>query len=74
MDTDRLRANRRHNAEASGEAPEAIAARQAREVPAGRFGSAEEFGQVCAFLCSMHAGYITGQNILVDGGLFPGTF
>ncbi len=74
MDTDRLRAAHRHAAEASGDAPEAVAAGQAREVPAGRFGTPEEFGQVCAFLCSVHAGYITGQNILVDGGLFPGAF
>ena len=74
MDTDRLRANRLSTAAASGEAPEVIAARQLREVPAGRFGTPQEFGQVCAFLCSTHASYITGQNILVDGGLFPGTF
>lgn len=74
MDTDRLRTNQRKAAAASGQSPETIAARQLREVPAGRFGSAEEFGQVCAFLCSVHAGYITGQNILVDGGLFPGAF
>ncbi len=74
MDTDRLRAGHRHAATTSGEAVEAIAAKQAREVPAGRFGTPEEFGQVCAFLCSAHAGYITGQNILVDGGLYPGAF
>jgi 3-oxoacyl-[acyl-carrier protein] reductase len=74
MDTDRLRANQRHAASASGEQAEAIAARQAREVPAGRFGTPEEFGEVCAFLCPVHAGYITGQNILIDGGLFPGAF
>jgi 3-oxoacyl-[acyl-carrier protein] reductase len=41
---------------------------------AGCLGTPEEFGQVCAFLCSVHAGYITGQNIMVDGGLFPGAF
>jgi 3-oxoacyl-[acyl-carrier protein] reductase len=38
------------------------------------FGTAEEFGEACAFLCSAPAGYITGQNILVDGGAYPGTF
>ncbi len=74
MDTDRLREGHRYAAAASGEAPDAVAAEQAREVPAGRFGTPEEFGQVCAFLCSAHAGYITGQNILVDGGLYPGAF
>ena len=43
-------------------------------IPAQRFGTIEEFGAVCAFLCSVHAGYITGQNILLDGGAYPGTF
>jgi 3-oxoacyl-[acyl-carrier protein] reductase len=42
-------------------------------VPAKRFGEADEFGHACAFLCSARAGYITGQNLLLDGGLFPGT-
>jgi len=42
--------------------------------PAGRLGTPEEFGAECAFLCSAHAGYITGQNWLLDGGAFPGTF
>ena len=42
--------------------------------PAGRFGTAEEFGAACAFLCSVHAGYITGQNLLMDGGQYPGTY
>ena len=41
--------------------------------PAGRFGTAEEFGEACAFLCSVHAGFITGQNLLIDGGAYPGT-
>ena len=41
-------------------------------IPAQRFGSAEEFGAICAFLCSVHAGYLTGQNVLVDGGAYPG--
>ncbi|MEG0788057.1 MAG: SDR family oxidoreductase, partial [Comamonas sp.] len=39
-----------------------------------RFGNADEFGAICAFLCSVHAGYMTGQNILPDGGLYNGTF
>jgi 3-oxoacyl-[acyl-carrier protein] reductase len=42
--------------------------------PSRRFGRPEEFGAACAFLCSAHAGYMTGQNILIDGGAFPGTF
>jgi 3-oxoacyl-[acyl-carrier protein] reductase len=42
--------------------------------PAGRFGQPEEFGEACAFLCSAQAGYITGQNLLLDGGAYPGVF
>jgi 3-oxoacyl-[acyl-carrier protein] reductase len=42
--------------------------------PTRRFGTPAEFGAACAFLCSVHAGYITGQNILLDGGAYPGTF
>jgi 3-oxoacyl-[acyl-carrier protein] reductase len=42
--------------------------------PSRRFGRPDEFGATCAFLCSAHAGYITGQNILMDGGAYPGTF
>jgi NAD(P)-dependent dehydrogenase (short-subunit alcohol dehydrogenase family) len=42
--------------------------------PAKRYGRAPELGAYCAFLCSQHAGYVTGQNILVDGGSYPGTF
>ena len=43
-------------------------------MPAGRFGTSDEFGAACAWLCSQQAGYITGQNWLVDGGAYPGTF
>ena len=46
----------------------------AAATPAGRFGHPDEFGAVCAFLCSVHAGYIVGQNVLQDGGNYPGTF
>ena len=42
--------------------------------PAGRFGQAHELGAYCAFLCSAQAGYITGQNLLIDGGSYPGTY
>jgi 3-oxoacyl-[acyl-carrier protein] reductase len=45
-----------------------------KAIPAGRFGTRDEFGRACAFLCSVHAGYITGQNWLIDGGAYPGTF
>jgi 3-oxoacyl-[acyl-carrier protein] reductase len=46
------------------------AARAIEGIPANRFGQPEEFGAICAFLCSMHTGYITGQNIVIDGGAF----
>src|SRR5690242_3488829 len=52
---------------------EAVAELEA-ETPAGRFGQPPEFGAACAFLCSVHAGYITGQNWLLDGGAYPGTY
>jgi 3-oxoacyl-[acyl-carrier protein] reductase len=48
--------------------------RRRQSIPAGRLGTAEEFGAICAFICSQHASYITGQNILADGGAYPGSF
>jgi 3-oxoacyl-[acyl-carrier protein] reductase len=72
--TDRQRAILKWNAERAGVTPDEEAERQAAAIPAGRFGTPEEFGQVCAFLCSVHAGYITGRNILVDGGVVPTAF
>ena len=74
FDTDRLRAGFRFRAEESGEDIESVRRAMAAGVPTGRFGTPEEFGAACAFLCSTHAGYIVGQNILLDGGLYPGTF
>jgi 3-oxoacyl-[acyl-carrier protein] reductase len=74
FDTARLRGGLLATAKNSG-VSEAVAEKKAREeIPAKRFGTPEEFGQACAFLCSMHAGYITGQNILLDGGAYPGAF
>jgi 3-oxoacyl-[acyl-carrier protein] reductase len=62
------------SAQAAGK-PLEDAIRAARDaVPAGRFGTPAEFGAACAFLCSIHAGYIVGQNVLIDGGAYPGTF
>lgn len=74
MDTDRLRGRARAKAERSGKSPEEVVAAAVAEIPARRLGSPQEFGQLCAFLSSTHAGYITGRNFLVDGGLFPGAF
>lgn len=72
--TDRLKVTMNKGGTLQGEALEAEIARQATTVPAGRFGTAEEFGQVCAFLCSVQASYMTGQNVLLDGGNYPGSF
>jgi 3-oxoacyl-[acyl-carrier protein] reductase len=74
FDTDRLRVTMEGAAKQSGQSIEAIAEVRRKQNPAQRFGTAEEFGAMCAFLCSVHAGYITGQNILMDGGAYPGTF
>ena len=73
FDTDRLRGNMVFNAKKLGKTPEELAKVRAEANPAKRFGSIEEFGAACAFLCSTHAGFITGQNLLMDGGAFPGT-
>lgn len=74
MDTDRFRGSQRAKAKRSGKTPEEMVALAVAEIPARRLGSAEEFGQLCAFLSSQHAGYLTGQNYLIDGGLFPAAF
>jgi 3-oxoacyl-[acyl-carrier protein] reductase len=74
FDTDRLRGNIEFNAKNSGKSIEEVARARAESNPAGRFGTIEEFGDACAFLCSAQAGYITGQNLLLDGGSYPGTF
>ncbi len=74
FDTDRLRSNFQFNAKASGKSYEELRKARADANPAGRFGSIEEFGDACAYLCSAQAGYITGQNLLMDGGAYPGTF
>jgi len=74
FDTDRLRSNFRFNAEKSGKSYEELRKARADANPSGRFGTAEEFGDACAYLCSAQAGFITGQNLLMDGGAYPGTF
>ena len=73
FDTDRLRGVAAGQAKAGGVPVEQILQTRMNENPAGRFGDPDEFGAACAFLCSTHAGYITGQNLLIDGGGFPGT-
>jgi 3-oxoacyl-[acyl-carrier protein] reductase len=72
-DTDRLRAIIARQGEQEGLAPDAALAKAKAQEVAGRFGTVDEFGAVCAFLCSAHTGYITGQNLLLDGGYYHGT-
>jgi len=74
FDTDRLRGAMQGTAAKTGQPLEAVLAKRAAGIPAQRFGTWEEFGRVCAFICSVHAAYLTGQNILLDGGAYPGTF
>ncbi|HEX5611721.1 MAG TPA: SDR family oxidoreductase [Burkholderiales bacterium] len=72
--TDRLRSNTEHNAKQQGKTVEEVKQALEKTIPAGRFGTAEEFGQCCAYLCSAQASYFTAQNVLIDGGAYPGTF
>jgi 3-oxoacyl-[acyl-carrier protein] reductase len=74
FDTDRLRTTLEGAARKTGTPLEQVRAAQEAQIPARRFGRPEEFGAICAFLCSVHAAYINGQNVLADGGLYPGTF
>lgn len=74
FDTDRLRGTLQGAATKTGQPLDAVMAARRHNIPARRFGTPEEFGAICAFLCSTHAAYITGQNVLADGGAFPGTF
>jgi 3-oxoacyl-[acyl-carrier protein] reductase len=74
FDTDRLKATISGAVAKSGQTAEQIRASQLAQIPARRYGNAREFGEVCAFVCSQQAGYLTGQNILLDGGAYPGTY
>ncbi len=74
FDTERLQKTLVQWATQSGDTLDHVIQARRRTSPAHRFGTAEEFGAVCAFLCSAHASYINGQNILLDGGAYPGSF
>ncbi len=74
FDTDRLRATAEGAAKKSGRPFEEVFDQRRQTTPSRRYGTPAEFGAYCAFLCSVHAGYITGQNLLLDGGAYPGTF
>ena len=72
--TDRLRANMELNAKKQNISLEQAEAARLSTIPARRFGTPAEFGAACAFLCSAQAGYITSQNLLIDGGMVPVAF
>ena len=74
FDTDRVRNTSVGTAARLGRTVDEVLAQRRATIPAQRFGTAEEFGAFCAFLCSAQAAYLTGQNILLDGGAYPGTF
>lgn len=74
FDTARLASNFEAAAQRQGVSAQKLIEKRLANHPAHRFGRPEEFGRTCAYLCSLHAGYINGQNILMDGGSFPGTF
>lgn len=72
--TDRLQSTIVGTAQRRGVSPDDVRAERISAIPAKRFGNPDEFGAACAFLCSAQAGYITGQNLLIDGGAYPGMF
>ena len=74
FDTARLASNFAVQAKREGKSVDEVRAARLAKHPAHRLGQPEELGKTCAFLCSVHAGYINGQNVLLDGGSFPGVF
>ncbi|MEO0313933.1 MAG: hypothetical protein RI928_389 [Pseudomonadota bacterium] len=74
FETDRLWATFDAAAKSTGHDLDSLVSARRDSNPAKRFGTPAEFGAFCAFLCSAHASYMTGQNILLDGGAYPGTF
>ena len=74
FDTERLRGTIAAMAQRQGQPFETAWDARRKANPTQRYGRADEFGALCAFVCSVHAGYLNGQNLLLDGGVFPGTF
>ncbi len=74
FDTDRIKAVMQATAQKTGQSVDAATDARRKTIPARRLGTPAEFGAICAFLCSVQAGYINGQNVLADGGAYPGTF
>jgi 3-oxoacyl-[acyl-carrier protein] reductase len=72
--TDRNRQTMGAFAKDRGMTVEQAVAERTQHIPAGRQGDPAEFGDACAYLCSAQAGYVTGQNFLIDGGAYPGAF
>src|SRR5690606_14064906 len=72
--TDRLKTRLTVNAKEAGITLEQYLAKRSQVIPAGRFGDPNEFGELCAYVCSVQAAFITGQNFLIDGGTYPGTY
>mgnify|MGYP001357918674 CR=1 FL=1 len=74
FETDRLHATMAAASKKTGRPAAEIMDERRQGIPARRYGQPPEFGALCAFVCSAHAGYLTGQNLLIDGGAYPGTF
>ena len=74
FDTDRIQSLMQRTSEKTGQSMQSVADVRRKNIPVRRFGTPEEFGAICAFLCSVHAGFMTGQNVLADGGAYSGTF
>ncbi len=74
FDSDAQKTHIRGMLEPTGRSFEELWEERGKSNPARRYGQVDELGAYCAFLCSIHAGYITGQNLLIDGGAYPGTF
>jgi len=74
FDTDRLQQANLAASKMQNKPLEEVRQTRINTVPAGRFGNIDEFGALCAYICSVHTSYITGQNFLIDGGAYPGTF
>ncbi|MNL56210.1 Bacilysin biosynthesis oxidoreductase YwfH [compost metagenome] len=74
FETERLHKTLSAAADATGTSVDSVGEQRRKQVPAQRFGQPDEFGAYCAFICSAHAGFLTGQNLLLDGGSYPGTF
>ncbi|MDO9402712.1 MAG: SDR family oxidoreductase [Polaromonas sp.] len=74
FETDRLRSGMKNAADKAGKPIDDFLDARRNNIPARRFGTAEEFGEICAFLCSRQAAYITGQNVLADGGAYAGAY